>query len=380
METSNGPALSKVTAESKASDASKAAEATGSEAEPVRVAVVTSDVPFVEGGHRVIARNLAAALQQHGFRVEIIRTAQNRFGRQFAAYLANWLTDVSESGDGVPVDQVISLRYPSYAVRHPRHVCWLTHRMREYYDLWPRFKEQLSWKGRIKEGTRRFMVHRADGYLLRRNVTRLFALSKTVQERLMKWGNISSEVLYPPPPVRAYRTEAYDNYIFAVSRLHPLKRVSLLLKSMQHVKSDDIRVVIAGSGEEEDALRRLAVELDIMKRVEFLGRVDEETLIHHYARCRAVFFAPFMEDFGFVTLEAARSRKPVITCLDSGGPAELVSNGRSGYVLLPDPHFIARQIDVLAGNQELAMRMGNMAEESVRGITWEATLSRLLLP
>ena len=374
MGTSNGLASSKATPEV------KAIKATQAKTQPVRVAVVTSDVPFVEGGHRVIARSLAAALQRHGFQVEIIRTAQNRFGRQFAAYLANWLTDVSESGDGVPVDQVISLRYPSYAVRHPRHVCWLTHRMREYYDLWPRFKEQLSWKGKVKEGTRRFLVHRADGYLLRRNVTRLFALSKTVQERLMKWGRISSEVLYPPPPGRAYRTEAYDNYIFAVSRLHPLKRVSLLLKAMQHVKSDDIRAVIAGTGEEEEELRRLAAELEITKRVEFLGRVDEETLLHHYARCRTVFFAPFMEDFGFVTLEAARSKKPVITCVDSGGPAELVDNGRSGYVLLPDPHFIARQIDVLAENQGLAMRMGTIAEQSVRSITWESTLSRLLLP
>ena len=368
METSSGLASSKVIAEGKPL------------AEPIRVAVVTSDVPFVEGGHRVIARSLADELERHGFRVEIIRTAQNRFGRQFAAYLANWLTDVSESGDGVPIDQVISLRFPSYAVRHRRHVCWLNHRMREYYDLWPRFKGQLSWKGKIKEGTRRVMIHGLDRYLLTRNVTRLFAQSKTVQERLMRWGKIPSEVLYPPPPERAYRTEAYDDYVFTVSRLHPLKRVSLLLKAMKHVKSKTLGVVIAGTGEEEEDLRRLASELGISSRVQFLGRIDDETLLQHYARCRAVFFAPFMEDFGFVTVEAGRCKKPVITCVDSGGPAELVANGRSGYVLLPDPHFIARQLDVLAENQELARRMGELAEQSMRGISWESTLSRLLLP
>src|SRR3990172_5580026 len=182
METSSGLASSKVIAEGKPL------------AEPIRVAVVTSDVPFVEGGHRVIARSLADELERHGFRVEIIRTAQNRFGRQFAAYLANWLTDVSESGDGVHIDQVISLRFPSYAVRHRRHVCWLNHRMREYYDLWPRFTAQLSRKGLVKERTRRWMMHRLDKYLLTRNVTRLFAQSKTVQERLMRWGKIPSEV------------------------------------------------------------------------------------------------------------------------------------------------------------------------------------------
>lgn len=368
MATSSGLASSKATAE------------TSARPERVRVAVVTSDVPFVEGGHRLITRNLASELERHGFDVETICTPQNRFGRQFAAYLANWLTDVGLSGDDVPIDQVISLRYPAYAVRHPRHVCWLTHRMREYYDLWPRFKKQLSWKGKIKEGTRRFLIHRADRYFLTRNVTRLFALSKTVQERLMKWGGIPSEVLYPPPPRRDYRTDSYDNVIFTVSRLHPLKRVSLLLKAMKHVKSQSVRVVVAGTGEEDEALRQLAGELGVAERVQFLGRIDEQTLLSHYARCRAVFFAPFMEDFGFVTLEAGRSKKPVITCVDSGGPAELVAHGKSGYVLLPDPHFIARQIDVLADNEELAMRMGAIAEQSMRGINWESTLSRLLLP
>ena len=282
MATSSGLASSKATTETKP------------QAERVRVAVVTSDVPFVEGGHRVIARSLAGALEQHGFRVEVIRTTQNRFGRQFSGYLANWLTDVSESGDGVPIDQVISLRYPAFAVRHRRHVCWLNHRMREYYDLWPRFKEQLSWKGKLKERTRRAMLHRVDRYLLTRNVTRLFAQSKTVQERLMTWGKIPSEVLYPPPPRRDYRTESYDNVIFTVSRLHPLKRVSLLLQAMKHVKSQTVRVVVAGTGEEEEALRRLAAELEISERVQFLGRIDEETLLSHYARCRAVFFAPCM--------------------------------------------------------------------------------------
>lgn len=344
-----------------------------------RIAVVTSDVPFVTGGHRLIADHLAAALQAAGHRVEIIRTPQNRFGRQFAAYLATWLTDVGLSGDGVPVDQVISLRYPSYAVRHPRHVCWLNHRMREYYDLWPRFRRGLSWKGTIKETVRKHLIHAADRQFLTRNVTRLLAQSKTVQERLLRWGRIPSEVLYPPPPDRSYRTEAYESYVFAPSRLHPLKRLDLLLKAMKHVRSRELRAVIAGAGEEEQGLRRLAEELGVAKRVRFLGHVEEDELVAHYARCRAVFFAPFMEDFGFVTLEAFRSKKPVITCVDSGGPAELVIHGQSGYVLIPDAHFVARQLDVLADSPDLAMRMGEMGEQHTRGIHWEGALGKLLL-
>jgi glycosyltransferase involved in cell wall biosynthesis len=345
-----------------------------------RVAVVTSDAPFVEGGHRVIAQALARELERAGHRAEVIRTPQNRFGRQFSAYLANWLTDVGECGDGQPVDQVISLRFPSYAVRHPHHVCWLNHRMREYYDLWPRFVGQLSWKGKIKETVRRSLIRTADRYLLTRNVKHLYVQSKTIQDRLIQWGGISSEVLYPPPPPRSYRTEAYEDTIFAPSRLHPLKRLDLLLKAMQQVKSRDLRACITGSGEEEKSLRRLASELGISERVDFLGHVNEEVLLQQYANCRAVFFAPFMEDFGFVTLEAFRSKKPVLTCLDSGGAAELVENDRSGYIVPPDPSSIARKLEIWAEGREVAVQMGERGHEDNRGITWEAALSKLLIP
>jgi glycosyltransferase involved in cell wall biosynthesis len=343
-----------------------------------RVIVATSDVPFVSGGHRVIADELAAALKRAGHHAEVVKTPQNRFGSQFTAYLANWATDVGETGDGHPVDQVISLRYPSYAVRHPRHVCWLNHRMREYYDLWPAFKRRLSRKGAIKESVRRFLIHRADRYFLTRNVKKLYAQSKTVQAGLMEHGSIPSEVLYPPPPERAYRTDAYEPFVFAVSRLHALKRLDLLVKSMAKLKSKTFRAVIAGTGEEEESLKRLAGELGVSDRVDFVGRIDDAKLVDYYARCRGVFFAPYMEDYGFVTLEAFRSKKPVLTCMDSGGPAEIVSVGRSGYVLLPEPFQIAQQLDVWAENEDLAARMGANGEHDSRVIRWDGAVEKLL--
>jgi len=344
---------------------------------PQRIVVVTSDVPFVEGGHRVIARELTGALRRHGELAELIRTPQNRFGRQFAAYLANWLTDVGETGNGEPVDRVISFRYPSYAVRHPRHTCWLNHRMREYYDLWPAFKKKLSRKGAVKESVRRSLIHAADHYLLTKNVKKLYAQSKTIAQRLRDWGDVEAEVLYPPPPERPYRTKSYENFVFAVSRLHPLKRLDLLVKAMKYVKTD-LRAVIAGTGEEEETLKALAGELGVADRIDFVGWVDDETLLDYYARCRGVFFAPFMEDYGFVTLEAFRSKKPVLTCMDAGGPAELVSVGRSGYVLLPEPMQIALQLDQWSSNRELAIRMGENGEADTRGVRWDACVDVLL--
>ena len=346
---------------------------------PRRVLVVTSDVPFVEGGHRVIARSLAHELRRAGHEAEVLTTPQNRFGRQFSAYLATWLTDVRESGDGRPVDNVVSLRFPSYALRHPRHVCWLNHRMREYYDLWPRFSGALSWKGRMKELVRRTMIRRLDAHLLRRNVKKLYVQSKTIGERLERWGSIPSEVLYPPPPDRAYRNEGSEDFVFTVSRLHPLKRVDLLIRGLAGMGSARLRAVIAGTGPEEATLRNLAVELGVAHRVEFLGSVDEATLVDRYARCRAVFFAPLREDYGLVTVEAFRSGKPVLTAVDSGGPAELVADGTSGFVTEADPAALARALDRWAGDAALARRMGTAGQANAAAIAWPRTIEKLLL-
>ena len=87
----------------------------------MKILVATSDVPFVEGGHRVIATALIHALREAGHTTELLTTPTNRFGRQFAAYVATRFTDVELTGAGERIDRVISLRYPSYALKHPDH-------------------------------------------------------------------------------------------------------------------------------------------------------------------------------------------------------------------------------------------------------------------
>ena len=343
----------------------------------MRILVVTSGALFVRGGHLVIAEETAAALRRAGHLAEVLVTPQNRFGRQFSAYFATWLTDVGETADSQPVDQVISFRFPSYAVRHPRHVCWLNHRMREYYDLWERFVRGLGRKGRLKEGVRRRLFHTLDKRLLTRNVTRLVAQSQTIQARLQRFGGIPSELLYPPPPERPYRTDAYDDEVFAVSRLTALKRLDLLVEAAALMRNDTLRIAIAGEGEEEARLRQRIDALGLAGRVTLLGAIDDEALVERYARCRAVYFGPVNEDYGFVTLEAFRSGKAVITCRDSGGPVELVEDGRTGYVIEPTAEALAARLDALAADRSVAERMGEAARAAAAPHTWDRAVSVL---
>jgi glycosyltransferase involved in cell wall biosynthesis len=341
------------------------------------VLVVTSAPPLVEGGHLVIARALEQALLEAGHDAAIVTTPSNRFGRQGSAYLANWMTDVSQTGSGKPVDQVISLRFPSYAVRHPVHVSWLNHTMREYYDLWDEFSSGLSARGRLKEGVRRQLIHTTDTYLLKR-VTRRYAQSKTVQERLLRWNRLSADVLHPPPPPRPYRVEAYGDYLFAASRLAPLKRTDLVLRALAEPEAAGIRMVIGGEGEDLPRLRTLARELDLDGRVTFTGRLSDTDLVRHLASCRAVVFVPKREDYGFVTVEAFASGRPVVTATDSGGPVELVEDGVNGLVTAPEPRALAQAFRRLMDGPGEAERMGTAARRTAAALTWPATVERLV--
>jgi glycosyltransferase involved in cell wall biosynthesis len=324
-----------------------------------------------------MARELVRALRESGHQAGLVVTPQNRFGQQGSAYLAAWCTDVGLAHEEQPIDRVISLRFPAYAVQHPHHVLWLNHTMREYYDLWEKFQVHLSWKGRLKERTRRALIHRADAYFLNR-LERRFAISATVQARLQKWGGIASDVLYPPPPMREYRCDSYEPYIFAVSRLAPLKRFDLLLRALAEPVATGLRCVIAGEGAELQGLLKLRAQLDLQQRVEFVGRLSDAEMIGHLASCRAVAFVPWNEDYGFVTVEAFACGKPVVTVSDSGGPAELVEHAVSGYVAEPTPEALAVSLREVMSDRTRAIRMGEAGARTAAAMTWPGAVEKLL--
>jgi glycosyltransferase involved in cell wall biosynthesis len=343
-----------------------------------RLAIVTSSPSSVEGGHIVIARALETAAREAGHAAHLVLTPDCQFGRQVSSYVDTWRIDVNQVTNR-RIDQVISLRFPSYAVRHTSHVCWLNHTMREYYDQWPRFSAALSPQGRAKERLKRAAIRTVDRWLLGHNVTRVVAQSRTVQRRLAEDLGIASDVLLPPPPQRRYRCQEYGDYIFAVSRLTPLKRLDLLLRALAHPAAGATRALIAGEGDCRPTLENLVRTLGLSSRVTLLGRVSDETVLDHFARCRAVCFPPVAEDYGFVTTEAFASRKGVLTCSDSGGPAELVRDGETGLVCKPTPQAMAGAIARVMEDPSFAERLGTAAAAWVSTMTWPDVVERLVM-
>jgi len=341
------------------------------------VVVATSRAPFEDsGGNVYMAETLARQLRLAGFRSTVFYTPQNPhylFWPLLRGYLANAASDLANYDD---IDLVISLRYPSYAIRHPNHVTWLTHRQREFYDLWQ--SREPHWPARVRLWRRlqRPLIHALDRYLLRRR-QRVFALSANVQARLQRWGKIDSRILHMPAVSDQLYCGRNDPYILTVSRLAELKRIHLLIAAMARLDDPEMRCVIVGTGPQQPHLARLISEHQLDHRVELYGFAEDAQLTELYAHCRAVFFGPYDEDFGLVTVEAMKSSKPVITCADSGGPLELVRHQVNGLVVEPEAAAIAQAIDHLASDPENARSLGEQGYETVRRITWQRVIEQL---
>jgi glycosyltransferase involved in cell wall biosynthesis len=80
-----------------------------------------------------------------------------------------------------------------------------------------------------------------------------------------------------------------------------------------------------------------------------------------------------------VTVEAFASAKAVVTCRDSGGPAELVRDGESGLVCEPTPAALAVALARLMDDRALAERLGKGAAAQVAGMKWPDAVKRLVI-
>ena len=340
------------------------------------VLVCAAQAPFITGGAEILVTELRANLERRGFRVDVAAVPFKWYpvSELVRQALAWRLLDVTES-NGTPVDLVIPTKFPSFLVRHPRKVAWLFHQHREAYDLFG--TPYCSFRDTPEDLQVREAVQAMDTAALS-ECRSVYTISRNVAARLRKYNGLHGEPLYPPPHhLGRYRSDAHGDYLFYAGRLDRLKRLSLAIDAMQRVRSG-ARLKIAGAGPLADELRKQIEGLGVADRVELLGFVSAEELLDLYAGCRAAYYAPLNEDYGYVTVEAFLSRKPVVTTSDAGGVLEFVTGEETGVVAEPTPESLAGAIDRLWSWPESRLReMGEAGRARVVDITWDAVIDRL---
>lgn len=340
------------------------------------VLVCAVQAPFVVGGAEILTRELADSLKRRGLRVDVASVPFKWYPVSELVHqaLAWRLLDVTES-NGIPVDLVIPTKFPSFLVRHPNKVAWLYHQHREAYDL--HGTSFGSFSDHPEDQAVRAAIQRMDSAALG-ECRRIFTISKNVAARLLRYNGLEAEALYPPPQHQGrYHAGQAGDYLFYAGRLDRLKRLDLVIDAVARA-GGPVRLKIAGSGPLEGELHKQIARLGVGGRVDLLGFVSSDDLVALYAGCRAAVYAPLNEDYGYVTVEAFLSRKPVLTCDDAGGPLEFVSDGRSGLVTAPAAEPLAEAMRRIFETSAPRLReMGEAGHETVKDIHWDHVLDRL---
>jgi glycosyltransferase involved in cell wall biosynthesis len=171
------------------------------------------------------------------------------------------------------------------------------------------------------------------------------------------------------------KTKNYLNQktILSVSNLITLKGIDFNLKAFALLieKYSNVKYQIIGDGPEKNRLRKLAADLGINNRVEFLGRLAHKEVLKYMAKADIFSLPSWNEGFGVVYIEAMVQGKPVIGCRGEG-IEDFVEHGKTGMLVKPkDVDSLVQTIDYLLSNPDKAGAIGERARKLVlENYTW----------
>jgi glycosyltransferase involved in cell wall biosynthesis len=160
--------------------------------------------------------------------------------------------------------------------------------------------------------------------------------------------------------------------LISAGRLVPLKGFDLSIlafasffKTLTQVEKSKCKLIIVGSGPEEQFLKNLAEKNGVKEHVQFINWIERNELLKLYSGSSAFLF-PSHEGAGMVVAEALSFGLPVI-CLNNAGPGEFITSD-CGFAIPPADyqHTVANlsnAINTLYNDQTQLKQMSIKARE-----------------
>lgn len=219
------------------------------------------------------------------------------------------------------------------------------------------------------------------------------AVSESTAEDLVQRGvdRERIEVIYGAVDherFRPGRSERFTTPTFVyVGRLKRYKGLDRPIRALARAggAAASARLVVAGTGEDRERLKRLVREVDVEARVSFPGWVTEKRKVELLQRAWANLYPSPKEGWGLTNVEAAACGTPTVAS-DAPGLRESVVDGETGH-LVPHDDIDAwsSRLEELAADRSRVEALGEAARRHAARFTWErsadeteASLGRVL--
>ena len=366
----------------------------------MRVLIVSGIWPPDVGGPASHAPEAAAYLAGRGHRVEVVTTAARAPERR--EYPVHWVPRKLPPGARHAAGAALVARHArgadvvystgmlgrtaagALSSRTP-YVAKLTQD--------PAF-ERARWRGIVaggadefqrRGGTRVRLLRAARDAELRR-AAHVLCPSAYLRDLVVSWGVSAERVtVLPNPAPHVPETSPRDELrrrlgidaptLAFAGRLTAAKALDVALDALAQV--DGVRLVLAGDGEEREALERRVRELGLDGRVRFLGAQPRERVLELFRAADAAVLSSRWENFPHAAVEALAAGTPVLAT-DVGGVREIVDDGTNGLVVRAgDAGALADAIRRFTGDAALRERLRAGAIGSVERFAPEKLLAEL---
>lgn len=145
------------------------------------------------------------------------------------------------------------------------------------------------------------------------------------------------------------------------------KGVSDLLKAVERLKKNvdpkKFKVIIAGTGEEEERLKLECKKLNLEKNVEFVGWAAGEKKNKLLRNSQILVLPSYNEGLPIAILEAMSYGMPIVTC-DVGDISSAVHDGENGFLLQPgDVVKMSKSLEKLVGDEKVYTIMAEKSRQ-----------------
>lgn len=242
--------------------------------------------------------------------------------------------------------------------------------------------EEFQRGGGLREG-----ILRAARNAELRRAAHVLCPSEYLRRLALGWGLSPDRVSVLPNPVppvpdglpareEARRRLGLNGATLAFAgRLTRQKSLEVALEAL--ARTDGVSLVVAGDGDERQALERRAGELGLSGRVRFLGAQPRERVLELFRAADAALLSSSWENFPHAVVEALAVGTPVVATR-TGGVAEVVEHERNGILVEPgDAEALAAAVGRLFGDGELRARLQAAAAASVTAYAPERIYGKL---
>jgi N-acetyl-alpha-D-glucosaminyl L-malate synthase BshA len=167
--------------------------------------------------------------------------------------------------------------------------------------------------------------------------------------------------------------------IIFVGRLHQIKGVEYLIKSMAEIKEKffNCELIIVGDGPEKKKLEKLTNIHNLNNHVRFVGRKSNMDAIKLISDSDIFVLPSLSEGFPLAILESMICGVPIIAS-NVTGINEIIKDGINGLLCEPKNNFdLSKKILILLKNEELCKFYSAKNKEKVKNYEWKDIIKKI---